>query len=168
MRIRKAEILDAPRIAEIHVRSWQVAYKDLLPADFLAALDVRKREAMWRVCLAGNGLLFVVEDEHSEIVGFLNVGISRDKDLPEATELAAIYLDPKFYGLGIGSAFWKCVEKSLSSERVYLWVLSANRLGIAFYEKNGFHPDGEKKHFTIGDQRFEESRYQKHLNVQLD
>lgn len=49
---RPATVDDAPAIAAIHVRSWQRAYADLLPADFLAGLDVEQRVAYWRRDLA--------------------------------------------------------------------------------------------------------------------
>ena len=40
MTIRSATICDAKAIAEVHVHSWQAAYRRLLPDDFLAAEQV--------------------------------------------------------------------------------------------------------------------------------
>ncbi len=37
--IRPATFEDASRLAEIHIASWQAAYADLLPADFLDGLS---------------------------------------------------------------------------------------------------------------------------------
>jgi ribosomal protein S18 acetylase RimI-like enzyme len=166
MKTRRADLEDVDRIAEIHVRSWQEAYKDSLPADFLASLDPSKRAEMWRGCVENNGSLFVVENEQSKILGFLNYGESRDEDLDTATELTAIYLDPQYYGSGIGTSFWKEIEDEIDNEFVFLWVLATNKLGISFYEKNGFVPDGTKKSFKIGGQEFEELRYIKNLHNQ--
>lgn len=166
MNIRKATITDTQRIAEIHVESWQAAYKEALPADFLASLNLQRREAMWRSCVESDGRLFVLEGEGSKVIGFLSVSDPRDNDIENATELTAIYLDPKFYGTGIGSAFWRDIERDLTTDCVYLWVLAANLLGIAFYKKNGFRPDGTKKSFKIGEQEFEELRYRKALHNQ--
>ena len=43
VRVREARRGDEPAVAEVHVRSWQEAYRDLMPAEFLAALDPRER-----------------------------------------------------------------------------------------------------------------------------
>ena len=161
MNIRKAVRADTTRIAEIHVRSWQAAYKDLLPEDFLSTLDIHKREKMWNSCLEENGQLFVVEDSDSKIIGFLHLNESTEQDLREATELTAIYLDPEYYGSGVGTVFYKRIEENVHTDYLYLWVLSTNRIGIAFYEKNGFEPDGKRKAFEMDGQTFEEFRYRK-------
>jgi hypothetical protein len=39
MSIRLAQASDARAIAEVHVRSWQAAYRDLLPQEYLDGLD---------------------------------------------------------------------------------------------------------------------------------
>jgi hypothetical protein len=49
--IRRATINDARAIAEVHVKSWQVAYRGLLPEDFLQNLSVERREEQWRRAL---------------------------------------------------------------------------------------------------------------------
>ena len=41
--LREARPGDEPAVAELHVRSWQEAYRELMPAEFLAALDPRER-----------------------------------------------------------------------------------------------------------------------------
>ena len=59
MNLRLATPDDAPRIAEIHVRGWQVAYADILPAELLAGLSVG--QAMRGVSRSGT----LVQDEGS-------------------------------------------------------------------------------------------------------
>jgi GNAT superfamily N-acetyltransferase len=41
--LRDARRGDELGVAELHVRSWQEAYRELMPAEFLAALDPRER-----------------------------------------------------------------------------------------------------------------------------
>jgi len=41
--LRDARRGDEMEVAGVHVRSWQEAYRDLMPADFLAALEPRDR-----------------------------------------------------------------------------------------------------------------------------
>jgi ribosomal protein S18 acetylase RimI-like enzyme len=43
VQLRDARQGDELAVAEVHVRSWQDAYRDLMPAEFLAALDPRDR-----------------------------------------------------------------------------------------------------------------------------
>src|SRR3954451_19551408 len=43
MEIRLAHSDDALAVAQIHVRSWQVGYRDLLPADYLRGLRAEDR-----------------------------------------------------------------------------------------------------------------------------
>ena len=41
--IRKAMLSEARVIAEIGIKTWQVAYKDLLPAEMLTGSDIDKQ-----------------------------------------------------------------------------------------------------------------------------
>ena len=43
MILRPAEPEDAMAVARVHVRSWQMGYKDLLPQDYLASLQPEER-----------------------------------------------------------------------------------------------------------------------------
>ena len=43
--VRPAVARDAKAIAEIHVATWQAAYKDLMPEDYLELMTVDKRQA---------------------------------------------------------------------------------------------------------------------------
>lgn len=45
--LRAAEMRDAGAIAAVHVASWQVAYRDLLPESVLTGLSVAGRERKW-------------------------------------------------------------------------------------------------------------------------
>ena len=45
MQIATATSEDCRAIAEVHVESWQRAYKGILPEQYLASLSVAEREA---------------------------------------------------------------------------------------------------------------------------
>jgi hypothetical protein len=47
VQIRRADVADARRIAEVHVRSWQVGYRGILPQDLLNGLDPQQRVPRW-------------------------------------------------------------------------------------------------------------------------
>jgi hypothetical protein len=50
--IRAARVTDAPQIALVHVRSWQFAYRGLLPQVYLDGLDPAQRVGRWERSLA--------------------------------------------------------------------------------------------------------------------
>ncbi|HEY0933157.1 MAG TPA: hypothetical protein VGD91_05360, partial [Trebonia sp.] len=50
--VRPAREADAAQIALVHVRSWQGAYRGLLPQDYLDELDPVQRLARWQQTLA--------------------------------------------------------------------------------------------------------------------
>ena len=163
--IRKATTQDAAGIAFVHVRSWQVAYRGHMPDEFLDGLDVGKRANMWRELTQNpDKIVFVAEDDESNIVGFSALGTSRDADTnPNTTEIGAIYVHPEKWKNGIGRAL---LSASLDQLRecgfgeVTLWVLEANQRARAFYESFGFIRDGamkdddQWKHFAVREVRY--------------
>ena len=52
--IRSMKIEDAFRVADIHARAWQVAYKGILDQKLLDAINVMEWEEMWRDKLIPN------------------------------------------------------------------------------------------------------------------
>ena len=166
--IRIAQPDDAKAIAGVHVRSWQQAYADLLPADYLHSLDstVGQREAWWRQSIeeAKEQVFVALIDE--VIVGWVSFGASRDEDVEpqRAGEIRAIYILAEYWGSGIGRELWSAAIKSLAKQRyecVTLWVLAGNHRAIGFYSRAGLEPEIESKRSIVrGGQPLEEIRYQ--------
>ena len=172
MEIRHAEVTDARQIAEVHVASWKVAYRDLLPASDLDQLEVsqfeswrgRRIEAMDRATSA----TLVIVDE-AGVSGFVDVGPTRDEHLDdrEVAELYAIYLDPSRWGRGHGRALILAAERAMADlgfTSAMLWVLEDNQLARAFYEAAGWHPDGGRQLERIISTDLYEVRYAKRLS----
>jgi GNAT superfamily N-acetyltransferase len=155
--VRDATDSDARAIAEVHVASWRWAYRDQLPADYLEALSVDDREAMWTAWFLSDerrAAVLVASRSDGRVVGFANAGPSRDGDARSSTgELRAIYVLQEVQGTGVGS---QLLEESLERmvmagfERATLWVLETNDLGRRFYEWKGWSWDG-----TVSDHQFE-------------
>jgi GNAT superfamily N-acetyltransferase len=148
VRIRPATPDDARRIAEVHVASWQAAYRGLLPDAYIRGLSVEERESRRLAELAepepGSGTL--VAEEEGRIVGFASFSASRDEDAPDGTgEIPAIYLDPDAVGAGVGRQLFAAATEALRGAgyvRATLWVLEANARARRFYEKAGWAWDG--------------------------
>ncbi len=169
MLIRTATPEDAPDIAEVHVRSWQGAYRDLVPGPYLAALSIPERTERWTSILseAGpDGATFVALID-GRIVGFANVGRSRDDDAGEGTgELMSIYLLPEQVGTGLGRALLARAVDALRTSgfrAATLWVFESNARARRFYEAAGWSFDGTRTSFELGGATLSEVRYRSAL-----
>jgi hypothetical protein len=73
--IRAADEADAASIDRLHLASYRAAYRDLLPAEFLAGFDAGEREQRWRASLANPGrAIYVATDAGGLTVGFAEIG----------------------------------------------------------------------------------------------
>lgn len=159
--IRQPKPEDAPTLAEIHVTSWQAAYRGLLPDELLANLSVSQRMRFWQRSIAEQpetiwvGAVGKDDDENDRLVGFVHFGPSRDDDAdPQCcAEIYAIYLASDCWGKGYGAALWEKARQSLQAyDEIMLWVLKGNNRAIRFYEQAGFYADGGEKTENYRDQ----------------
>jgi GNAT superfamily N-acetyltransferase len=170
MSVRRARADDAMGIALVHVRSWQAAYRGLVPQDYLDRLDTGQRRAVWERILGAmqwpRAGTFVAEDGR-DVVGFASICPARDAGEPaSAGELAAIYLLPGVWGQGLGRAMMGAALSALSeagfSEAV-LWVLDTNTRARRFYEAAGWRADGAVKQDASRGFVLSEVRYRRPL-----
>jgi L-amino acid N-acyltransferase YncA len=148
--IRRAAPADARAIAAVHVSSWQVAYRGMVPDAVLDGLSVDRGELGWRGRLgrpADGGSFTLVAERDGAVAGFCSVAApSRDDDAGERTaEVAAIYVEPAQWWTGAGGALLREALDALRADgwrEVTLWVLEDNARGRAFYERLGFAADG--------------------------
>jgi ribosomal protein S18 acetylase RimI-like enzyme len=164
VQIRRAAAADARDIAELHVRSWQWAYRGQLPDEFLDRLSVEGRTSMWERQLAReDARVWVAENDAGSIIGFAHTGASRDDDAPPGTaELYAIYIDPAIVGTGVGRTLIVHALEDLRARgyrETTLWVLESNQRGRRFYGSGGWRPDGASKVETPSGVELEEVRY---------
>jgi len=151
IRIREATPADARAIAEVHVRSWQAAYRGELPDDYLDRLSVDERERQWIERLAEAVLRggTVVAEEDGRVIGFAGFGPTRDADAPAGTgEVYALYLLPGSVGRGVGRELFAQVNarlRELGYTRATLWVLATNQRSRRFYEAAGWAFDGTER-----------------------
>ena len=145
MIIRRSTVEDAGAIATIHVSAWQVAYRGVVPAQFLDALSVAERETRWRERLRDGAPAVWVATDDDVVRGWICVGKSRDADADATTaELWAIYVDPRHWRQGFGRGLWTEAAQHLAASgfrNVTLWVLQQNRDAVRFYAAAGFDID---------------------------
>jgi ribosomal protein S18 acetylase RimI-like enzyme len=162
--IRPATVADVEAIARLHVAAWQVAYRGLLPDDYLGGLDWEERAESRRAQLADQALgvrILVAEDDQA-VVGFIAWGPVRDGGGPDGdvAEIYALYVDPRAWGRGHGRALIRQAVADLPpTGELVLWVLAANARARAFYERSGFAADGGTAMIEIGGAALPEVRY---------
>jgi len=162
--VRRAEVDDALAIAEVHVASWNGAYRGLMPQQLLDAHTVQRREPLWRDQLASACVTTWVAELSGRVIGFASVGPSRDSDITGAVgELRAIYLTPEAWGTGAGYALHESALATLATnyDEAVLWVLDSNARAREFYERHHWSADGATKQETRGDAVLNEVRYRR-------
>jgi len=167
MKLRPAEPADALTVARVHVRTWQAAYRGLLPDEFLDQLRPEDRAARYDFATrdpAKPQTIVAVEDD--EILGFVTTGPSRSSELPDHGELYALYVDPKQWNRGLGvvlMAAGRARLVDLGFSKAYLWVLEDNERAERFYVKDGWAADGIRRKDRIWGIEVDEVRYRREL-----
>lgn len=146
--IRKAEIKDASRLAEILIFAKRTAYRQIFNNDNVSfnkmqvldlALDFRDKKSELDD-------LYVYDD--GIVKGLIKWGNSDKKDIENSIEIFELYIDTFFQGQGIGSILIKdCIEyaKEHNVRKIFLWVLEKNYNARKVYEKFGFKADDVTK-----------------------
>jgi GNAT superfamily N-acetyltransferase len=165
--IRPAKHPDIEAVAAVHVRSWQVGYRDLLPAEYLAGLRPEDRAQRYRFDdpdPARPATLVALEDD--TIIGFATTGPARDHDTESAGELMALYVDPPSWRTGTGRTLIAAARNRLINQgftQAVLWVLAGNDRAERFYRIDGWNHDGGRRHHTVWGIGVEELRYRRAL-----
>ena len=164
MLLRPAQPDDAMAVARVHVRSWQVAYRGLVPDQHLDAL--RPEERAQRYDFAAIDPLkprTILAIEDGSILGFAATAPSREPDLPNHGELWALYVDPPHWGRGIGLALVSAARHRLCElgyRESVLWAMAGNVRADRFYRIDGWMPDGVRRTHTGRSVAIDEIRYQ--------
>lgn len=143
--IRLAVPDDAPDMAKIIMCSWEAAYKDFIPAEYIREKNSTRPQLYKRIITEENTNSYVIQ-YNGKTVGIMCVAPPRDNDAgDDFYELHYIYLHPDYFRQGIGTrameyAFNKA--RCLGKKAMTLWVFAENRNAVKFYERCGFAADG--------------------------
>lgn len=150
----------------LHALGWRAAYRDSIPADYMAReiTDERwtsvfrqnYREGVYHglllykgdtpLCCATYGPARVDHAAGDTICNFSS------PDLASWGELVSLYAHPDFWGQGYGSIVMEEVLRRLSAAGYpgcFLYVLRENDHARRFYEKHGFTWDGRSLAVTL-------------------
>ena len=167
MLLHVAQPEDALAVARVHVRSWQAAYRGLLPDEYLQQLRPEDRARNYD--FATDDPLkpqTMVGVEDGVIAGFVTTGPWRDVSLPGYGELLALYVDPAHWGRGLGVELVSAARRRLFDggfRFAALWLLAGNVRADRFYLRDGWMPDGEEKTDVLWGVTVNECRYRRQL-----
>jgi len=144
--VRAATNSDRRDVAKVHVLSWQVGYRDLIPDDVHDQLRPEDRASRYNFEQSGEAKQRTfVASEGDDIVGFVTFGASNDVDSNDKGEIFDVYVDPASWGHGVGPALLVHALshlQELSFTHAILWVLEGNQRAARFYEIDGWSSDG--------------------------
>lgn len=142
--LRKAEIKDIARIAEIIIFTKRDTYRPIFQNDNVSFNEMQVINEYNRLMLP-NELkdLFVYDD--GIIKGMVKIEIE-EKNI----QISEFFVDPFFQKNGIGSFIINSIIKTgeKAHKPTLLWVLDKNIKAINFYKKFGFEYTSEKQEFA--------------------
>jgi len=167
LELRRATGADATAVAAVHVASWQVAYRGIVPDEFLDTFDVAERARRYTFDdHAPGGHVTWLASEGDVVVGMVTVSPCRDEDLSSFGELQALYVSPAKWRAGVGAALITKGEELLVDagfSSACLWVFEENARARTFYEVARWRSDGRTKSIEIAGRQLVEIRYVKKL-----
>ena len=151
MRVRAAELRDAPALGRVMVEAWLSAHRDQVPD---AAWQKRVEEwtpgvsgAAWARVLSEQAagehprtVLLVADGHRDHAVGLLLATEDEDDDSGATAQVNALYVLPDDQGHGIGRLLLTRAAAELMTlgfSRLHIGVLTANHPARAFYEAMG-------------------------------
>lgn len=141
--VRPAAAADAGQIARVHVDTWRSAYRDIVPQEFLNALETAARAKQWEEWLAREDVHVFVAEDAGAVCGFISGGVLRDgvhvAALNYDSEIYTLYVLPAAQGRGAGRELMRALAARLAEDgltRPVVWALEKNPW-CAFYERLG-------------------------------
>ena len=129
--VRKANMNDLSRIAEIQVFNYRLFFYPIFKSDdyYFNELSV---PSLMKKYESGLDSLYVYDD--GVVKGFTKI---------EGSYIARLFVEPVLQNASIGSQLLEYAIKEHNAD--HLWALEKNSRAIRFYERHGFTVTGEKK-----------------------
>lgn len=164
--VRDAKPEDARTVAQIHIAAWRAAYRELMPADYLASLSVDEGADAWtRSITRGGPSRLAIAEVDGALAGFCSFGPTRDALPDDVAEIYAVNVAPERWRLGAGRALCEHALRQAAAREhrtMTLWVVKGNDAARQFYERLGYAPDGaERTNSQLVPIPFDEVRYRR-------
>lgn len=151
--VRRARQDDADAIGQVHSRSWQTSYAELLPDAAVPALTPAALAKSWRAAISdppSGQHRVLVATAGPDLVGFAALSPSADADAEPGrdAELLVLLVDPDQQRRGHGSRLLNAAADTLRKNGfavVRSWVPEADGDRRAFLSGAGFATDGASR-----------------------
>src|SRR6266566_1786213 len=136
MTLRRAGSGDAETVGRIHVESWNVAYRGIMPDDVIARTDLAYRTAFWAERIADPEWPVYLIEEEGQGVAFCQMIPTKDPDddPTRVGHITSLHVLPDLRGHGYGRALMNHVLEEFWNAR-------------RFYEKAGFRLDSGTRRY---------------------
>jgi len=140
--IQEATLKHVQGLANVHVKTWQQAYKGIIDQAHLDALDLKQREERWINILQipnRKSQVYVLLNNQNQVVGFYSIGESREKEHNYTHELWGLYILPEYQGRGLGRFVFEDVKQklhALNAQSLCVIVLKEGP-AVGYYKKMG-------------------------------
>jgi len=159
--VRPASTADAAEIGRLQNETWQLAYRQLLPAEVLAGLDADRFAASWRAAIAqppSTSHHVLVAEEGGHQVGFAAFGPDADQqpddpDPEHTAAISALLVEPRWGRRGHGSRLLAAVADIARADgvrRLVAWVPVGDTASLEFYRSAGWAADGLQRSLDTG------------------
>jgi GNAT superfamily N-acetyltransferase len=180
--VRPAEPHDAEEIAGIQLATWRAAYRDLLPAEVLDALDADEAAATWRHTIEQGPARVFVATEGRWHVGFCAAGPSPQDEsagadgvpVPDADRVALVstlLVEPRWGRRGHGGRLVAAAGQAMLAAglaRGIVWVAEADKASRAFWARAGWVADGTVRTLDAAGRPLREVRLTGTLRFELE
>src|SRR5467141_2641741 len=104
--IRRALPADAVSVARIHVESWKIAYRGIMPDEVIVRTDVAYRTEFWKERIADPAWPVFLLEERGVPLAFCQIIASRDgdDDAARVAHITSLHVLPQLRGRGHGRA----------------------------------------------------------------
>lgn len=142
--IRKATNEDAVGFVDLVTYVWRDAYKEILPEEVFLDMENRREKRIEKFSdryYCGDDRICLMAFDNSKVVGIMfGRLVSGYPNFQEYSDLEALYIDPKYQGMGIGSRLknefisW---AKEKGSSKFVIGVFKDNKKARSIYEAWG-------------------------------
>ena len=151
-RVRSATPADVPGVRRVASRGWRAAYGDIMSAETVEeALSEHYTPAEVERAVTAEDAVYLFAVAGGRVIGYTS---GSNSEHGPGAELGTIYVDPDWWGEGVGTALFDELRARLRQrgfERVRAVVLAENEAGLPFYRRHGFEQVDEHEE-VVGDE----------------
>ena len=133
---------DIEPIAQLHAASWRIAYRGMLPDDYLDQRVVADRIAFWTARFASvppDRRLVLKAENSAALLGFVCVLLDAEPEW--GARLDNLHVGPDVKGTGVGYALFQAAREWIArvspGTAMHLWCVERNLVARRFYDRQG-------------------------------